>query len=551
MPDLRFDNPDIESGGILQSDLVNIGIAVIGNPGSVPTNLSSGIIDYIYPVFGSNTTSKQDRPVLGQFTPTYSASGPYDLSLERVLVNENNSTSSDTFFRNIGGYDVDWGIWDSPGSSNNGLFAYTDPQDLDSNENDFASMPWLLVNNPQISTYAGTATYNHITDFIGGNDSEEITSIFTAFDVDFSTAMVSNGFLNVKTDAGNLWESDFSGAISGGFLNSTSLSGSFTPYLSMYAYPISGEIAGAFTGLNDNDPSAPYNAFAGGFNFTKNGSESSYFLSGLFLTKREARLNSNEIQQMQHHLGLLVDESSVSFGLASHPCSYTGGASPKVAINDRGNQAINAIDLAGPLDEVFTGTSTTVFQSSSIVTDMGYWESATMSIMHNQFDATQSAALSQDILWANPEPTDISDKTGIYYYAETGDFVGLSSINGAIDEFSMGFSMNFDLTNGQISSGSLHAGNDSANESWDATFTGGSIHGSFVEFMGINGDFTDVKNSSSCLSCITGEIRGVFTEDMSLYGEGFTTGFSLDNSGNNSGLTDSVFGIGALNRVSL
>ena len=541
LPDLRFNNPDIDSGGILETDLVNIGVAVIGNPGSVSTNVgcssSCMIYDYVYPVFGSNTTSKRDRPVLGQFTPTYSSSAPYTLSLERVLVNENNSTSSDTFFRNVGGYNVDWGIWDSPGTSNNGLFAYTDPLDLDVNENDFHEMPWLLVNDPQITSYNGSATYTHVLDFLGGNDSESIVDLFVAFDVDFSTALVSDGFMHVKTSGGNLWDANFSGAISGAFLNSTSLTGLFNN-----SYPISGEIAGAFTGLDN--PSAPYNAFAGGFNFTKDGSESSYYLSGLFLAEREARLNAEEIRQSQHHLGILVDADSVSFGVASHPSSYAGGISPKVAINDRGNQSINAIDTTGPHDEVFSGTSTTTVQSTYLVTDMGYWESANMTIMHNQLNELLTTAISQDVFWANPVPADISDKTGTYFYNETGEFVGLSSLNGAIDEFSMAFSMDF--TNGIVSNGTLHAGNDTANESWDATFTGGTVNGSFVEFTGIGGDFTDINNSSSCVSCVTGQISGVFTEDMYLNGQGFTTGFSLNNSAGGSGLTDSVFGIGAL-----
>ncbi len=257
-------------------------------------------------------------------------------------------------------------------------------------------------------------------------------------------------------------------------------------------------------------------------------------------------MNAEEIRQSQHHLGILVDENSVSFGVASHPSSYADGVSPKVALNDRGAQSINAIDTSGPQDEVFSGTSTSVVQSSAIVTDMGYWESGNMTIMHNQFNAMLTTAISQDVVWANPEPADISDYSGTYSYYETGDFVGLSSINGAIDKFQMSFDMDF--TNGIVNNGTLHAGNDSANESWDTTFTGGTVNGSFVEFTGISGDFNDFNNSSSCVSCVNGEIRGVFTESMDIYSPvgGFTAGFSLNNSGNSSGLTDSVFGIGAL-----
>ncbi|PCJ41405.1 MAG: hypothetical protein COA71_07510, partial [SAR86 cluster bacterium] len=549
--DLRFDNSSIKSGGILQNNLDNLGIVILGNPASVTTNINgSGVIqDYIIPVFGSDTASSspQDRPIFGQYTPT-PGTNPYHLSLERVFINQNSSNGADYFDDDdgagIGGYDIVWGIWNSPGNSNQGLFAYTDRQVLINNENDFNALPWLLVNNPQISSYDGTATYSYVTNFIGGNDTESITGIFTAFDVNFNTAMVSNGSIKVETNTGNLWEANFNASISGASLNSTSLTGTFTQD-SYYYYPISGEIAGAFVEPDSGDNTAPYNAFAGGFNFTKNGSESSYFLSGLFLAEREARLTQTELEQTQHHLGIIVNENSVSFGVASHPSSYAGGISPKVALNDRGNQTISTIDVSGPFDEVFTGTSSTVVQSSSIVTDMGYWESTNMSILHNQFNAALTSAISQDVFWANPEAMDIADLTGTYAFTQTGDFVGLSSLNGEIDNFSMAFSVSFSGS-GAISSGTLTTGNTAANESWAATFSGGSINGSFVEFTGINGNFSN--NSINCSSCITGEVRGVFTEHMST-GIGFTSGFSLNNSGNSSGFTDSTFGIGALSGV--
>ena len=549
--DLRFDNVGIDTGGILQSDLDNIGVVVLGNPGAVSTNTIEGDIqDYIIPIFGSDTTSISDRPIFGQFTPT-NGSNPYYLSLERVFVNQNNSTSSDIFYSNVGGHNVDWGFWDSPGSSNNGLFAFTNRQDTEVSENSFKFMPWLLVNEPVISSYDGNATYSNVTEFLGGNVTDAIESVFASFDVNFNTGLVEDGIINLCVGSagspgncaagfGYHWDATFDAKISGGFLNSTSLTGLVQNY-----YSFSGEIAGAFASPDNDDPSAPYNAFAGGLNFTRDDYSTEY-ISGLFLAEREARMNAEEIRQSQHHLGMIVDENSVSFGVASHPSSYADGVSPKVALNDRGAQSINAINTSGPQDEVFSGTSTSVVQPSTIVTDMGYWESDNMTIMHNQFNAMLTTAISQDVVWANPEPADISDYSGTYSYYETGDFVGLSSINGAIDKFQMSFDMDF--TNGIVNNGTLHAGNDSANESWDTTFTGGTVNGSFVEFTGISGDFNDFNNSSSCVSCVNGEIRGVFTESMDIYSPvgGFTAGFSLNNSGNSSGLTDSVFGIGAL-----
>ena len=547
--DLRFDNSGIESGGVKQSDLENLGLVILSNPYNVSTNNVEGSIqDYIVPVFGSDTSSISDRPLFGQFTPT-DGSDPYYLSLERLFINQNNSTSADIYQSNVGSYNIDWGVWNSPGSSNNGLFAYNDSQDTDINENSFKALPWLLVNDPQISTYDGTATYSHVVAKLDEDD--YIGSVFTVFDVNFNTGLVDDGFINVcagssisfESGDGENWVAYFDGKVSGGFFNSTSVSGFIDNYSAF-----SGDIAGAFAAPDSDNNASPYNAFAGGFNFVKD-ANNSYYLSGLFLAEREARLNAEELYQMQHHIGMLVDNASVSFGVASHPSSDADGVSPKIAVNDRGNQTFEPfnIDLTGPADEVLSGTSTSVVQSSSFAIDMGYWESANMSIMHNQFNPALSSAISQDVLWANPVPVDITDYSGTYDYAETGDFLGLSSINGAIDEFSMAFSMDF--TNGIVSSGTLHAGNDTANESWDATFDGGLINGSFVEFTGINGDFTDLTNSSSCLSCVTGEIRGVFTQDASFYGEGFTSGFSLNNSGNGSGLNDSVFGIGALGRV--
>lgn len=558
LPDLRFNNPDIETGGILKSDLVNIGIAIVAAPGKVTDVLTTD--DYIIPVFGSNTTSKKDRPIFGQFTPTYNASNPYDLSLERVIVNENNSTSSDTFLRNIGGYNIDWGIWASPGSSNNGLFAYTDTQDLNSNENDFYAMPWLLVNNPQISTFNGTASYSHITDFLGGNASESIQSIFTAFDVNFSTALVSNGFLGVKTNAGNTWEAYFSGAVSGAFLNSTSVAG-----LLNNESPIRGEIAGVFVSPETADNTAPYEAFAGGFNFAKIGFEDTYYLSGLFLAEREARLNALEIQQMQHHTAILLEESSldssgnlvpgsISFGVASHPLDggiSSSTVSPVIGVNDRGSQVFGSVDHSQPFDEVLTGTSDIpsislsypnytddiVVSPVGLEVDWGFWDSTSMSIMHNQFDATDTLSVDTDLFWANVMHSDaleIANRTGSYLYYAAYEFVGSSS-NGLLEHFEMYFNVDFaDST--PIGTGYLAAADGQLY--WDVDITGGTINGSFVKFDTNLGDLSnrDAAVITECTGCVVADIQGVFTGSEIVNGSGqleaggFASAFLLNNS---------------------
>tara|TARA_R110002110_G_scaffold89303_2_gene232707 strand:- start:57743 stop:62938 length:5196 start_codon:yes stop_codon:yes gene_type:complete len=581
--DLRFNNAGIDTGGILQSDLNNIGVAVIGNPYDVATNNIEGDIqDYIFPIFGSDTTSISDRPIFGQFTPT-NGSNPYYLSLERVFVNQNNSTSSDIFYSNVGGHNVDWGFWDSPGSSNNGLFAFTDRQDTEVSENSFKFMPWLLVNDPVISSYKGTATYSYVVDAIGANDTDEIESLFTAFDVNFDSATVDDGFIEVcagsGTDciegAGTVWSGTFDATISGGFLNSTSVSGTISHE---DPPPFSGEIAGAFTSPNGDDSTAPYNAFAGGLNFV-NGYDNSEYLSGLFLVEREARLNAAQIQEMNHHVAMLlegsyIDESnnlvpgSISFGRASHPLVdgvSSSMTSPNIGVNDRGSQVFGSVDMSQPFDEVLTGTSEISAVSNNYVDDIvvsaggfevdwGYWNSSNMSVLHNQFDETQTMTPDAEHFWANIIPSDameIADRTGSYTYYDTYNFVGTSS-NGVLEHMSMYFDVNFqDAT--PIGTGYLEAGDGELY--WDVDITGGTIDGSFVKFTTDLGNLSnwDTAVITPCSECVVADIQGVFTGtetyDMSnnpLEAGGFAAGFLLNNSLDPNNSIEFIQGFGTL-----
>lgn len=127
---------------------------------------------------------------------------------------------------------------------------------------------------------------------------------------------------------------------------------------------------------------------------------------------------------------------------------------------------------------------------------------------------------------------------------DTPDYLGTGT-GGDLTRFSMYFAVDFDASANQISSGTLDL-DVGYYETWETTFTGGTINGALAEFVGINGNFGDYYGTptSVCAACVTGEIRGVFTGTLDAAtnnGGGFVAGFSLNN-----GLGDSVIGLGLL-----
>lgn len=116
----------------------------------------------------------------------------------------------------------------------------------------------------QITNFKGSASYSNVIRHL--DSSNAIDKIFTAFDVDFSTGLVEDGYFLVCTSCGgsseNNWVANFDGVIKGIYFNTTSLSG-----LINNADAFAGQIAGVF--VEPVSSNAPYKALAGGFNFVQ------------------------------------------------------------------------------------------------------------------------------------------------------------------------------------------------------------------------------------------------------------------------------------------
>jgi len=454
------------------------------------------------------------------------------------------------FESNVAGYDLVWGIWDSPGSSNNGIFGFYDPEDTYVKDS-FSIMPWLLVNNPDIPTYTGSASYGgNAVSFLGGsslgsNSPEYLTSLFTSFDVNFGTGTFSNGYFKATTDLNNIWEvPSYSGTINGAFLQSGSV-------LALYNEGLgSGEIAGAFINSDENNANA-FEAFAGGFNFVAGSSES---ISGLFLIEHEDRLSVDELIATEHHRALIVEEGAVSFGSATHPWNAVDGItseteSPKIAINDRGSQSINSVDLSRPYDEVLAFNGSGPESVSTYVglyeVDWGYWDSGEMKIMHNQMDASDFLTSTAPTIWANVIPSsDIADRTDQYTYSETAEFLGMGSY-GNLTSFEMSFDVDFDSAT-PITSGYMWMKVENT-QYWQVPLNGAIMNDAFVEFSIDTGSSSNYMGyspqSPTCFGCVQGDVSGIFTGTASsIYdGGGFVSGFSLNN-----GMGDFIEGVGLL-----
>lgn len=104
---------------------------------------------------------------------------------------------------------------------------------------------WMAVVPTTAATVAGltgVVGYTNLIGMIGTSSGGNIVSPSATATVDFGTAAVS-GSMNFNTNAGDIWNSNFSGTLSGPALNITSVNGTVNG-----ATPIAGKINGYLTG---------------------------------------------------------------------------------------------------------------------------------------------------------------------------------------------------------------------------------------------------------------------------------------------------------------
>jgi len=255
----------------------------------------------------------------------------------------------------------------------------------------------------------------------------------------------------------------------------------------------------------------------------------------------EDRISAGELFEMAHSsdITMMIEtgESRVLFGQAS--------------ISDTTLLGFN--DLPVDHSKLFKQPYETVIATSGspdyeldnvngLDVDWGYWNSNNMTIMNNRLNASDSYIGSSDLFWAHITPsTDIADRSGeYYYYADYYNYaVGKGVLDtgnaGVMDYFEMYFYVDFSGSSASaISGGWLDARLTNPLDtydrvSYDVSFTGGTLNGALVEFNGISGNIYDgLTEGTICLSCVAGEIGGVFTGTASgSSGGSFVTGFSL------------------------
>jgi hypothetical protein len=160
-------------------------------------------------------------------------------------------------------------------------------------------------------------------------------------------------------------------------------------------------------------------------------------------------------------------------------------------------------------------TVTSVSGRSNI--SWGYWSASTSNPVNLYKDpATPDLpeAESESVYWLSAEAANIADLTGTARFAATGDFLGSGS-DGAVDAVNGDFDVNFDT--GTISNGSL--GVSTAGNNWQVNFSG-----RYQNAQGImkvdSGDI--VSGPANCLSCVKGDLSGIFVAPGDAFAGGFT-----------------------------
>ncbi len=125
----------------------------------------------------------------------------------------------------------------------------------------------VSVDPAPLATLSGSRTYvsNFDERILGGSSQGAISEFFTAFDVDFTSALITNGVMQFCLGGGDLcygnnaqyWDFDYSGSVIDGYVVAAPVNN--TGYINHQLASIYGSIQGVFTGDNGE-------AFVGGLN---------------------------------------------------------------------------------------------------------------------------------------------------------------------------------------------------------------------------------------------------------------------------------------------
>ena len=385
-------------------------------------------------------------------------------------------------------YNFEIGVWDSArlyeDFADNSLF-----EDIDE--------PLLIVSvDPaSLSTLTGSRTY--VTNFdriLGGSSQGSITEFFTAFDVDFSSALITNGVMQFCLGGGEFctgsnaqyWDFDYSGSVIDGYVVAAPVNN--TGYINRQLASIYGSIQGVFTGDNGE-------AFVGGFNLFYDADLDQYInqvaanalnipdttVDGVFLIEEEQRFSAEEVDGRLDNDSFLVQESYARILLGysrpttSDPILFVDQRSrPRLVLRDD-DESISIdkrnFDLEDNISEAFG-------------IDWERW-TGTLIAYDNNLDGSSvliDAAVSE--LPADPvsffttfRTSEMTEITG--HYNHVLGFLGENEEGDPISFLNMSFDINFSASINNITNGELSA--SVFTETWRAFFEGG-LNRNIVEF---------------------------------------------------------------------
>lgn len=454
-----------------------------------PNNPGSYNEGFIYPVL-SNGTGTSGSPI----SPRFLENDPFNPSSpnpenDALYLKEN---AAETVSRNIAGYDVDWGQWDrTAGGSSVAQLDAT----LELIENDFDSVIWSIVNDydAEITGLTGKYTFAKTVGFMGqgfyDSNSHAVTDVFAAFDVDFGTSIVSNGFLRVCAGGSAgctgsyIWEASFGGAFVNGFFEDTGISGEIY-YNGMDIDDIEdGTITGIFT--SHDATNNRFNAFAGGFNFDAYNDEN-FHVAGVFLTERDDRYRPDPSNSGGAQIARDLHEINGEIWDAMYITPYgeikTGLSGYEFMVYNTGPVFLNRD--TGQI--VFLGNdSNNEFPYSADDwrnIEFGIWDlQSTPKLFSDNLDTSLFTTLNTPLIWTNFVPAQpFTQMTGRFStFNGFADPYGMTLEDGAINGFSYGFDdfafeFDIDFSTGLISNGYMFVQNDLSTEvlNWELEFTG-------------------------------------------------------------------------------
>ena len=362
--------------------------------------------DKIYPSIVANADT----------TPVFM--NDWDGNFSRVF-KKVDATGGNTF--SLTGYDgVKWGIWENVDPLNGPSAIYS----LDGTSfDDFPVMPWLVVPaldpDSEVTAYDGFINYGFTRAYNTHNSwGATLSALNVSLGLDFLNGNINDGTINLCFggsgcgSAEEAWHGHFAavpgsvtfipGQIDQGVMPLLNVTGS-TNHVDGTSEPFYGDIGGFLTGFVDT--SSPYNGLAGGFNLTTGSSSEDRSVSGTFLSEKETRLSSLDMNYIDGFArgALMKPDGTVLTGLSGIHSS----SSPSSVFFIDESTANNTVWKFGAYYHADMIHWNQFSDSNSNSLDFGIWNGITTAQTSN-LDDSVSTPYTGPVPWVNYIASDFS-----------------------------------------------------------------------------------------------------------------------------------------------